>query len=488
MVKVALINLPSSSVRRGEEHNGLAFLDSFLKSNNVYSKIFDAYAVGATLERLIFELSEWCLKNHNSDLILAISPYVTSYSSLLKLGKEMKNKFSNIKIILGGHFASLHREKFMKELKWLDGIILGEGELTILDLVSKSSWENIPGFYKKEENFIKRNRIIELDDLPFQTRYLSKEDLQNQPYSLVTSRGCSGNCSFCSMMSFYSLNKGPIQSSRSAKNVVDEMKKIIETYNNLAFKIVDDNFFRVNDEENKFLKDLKCELTKENIAPLIRLSARPDDITEERAKLLKDIGVQVLAIGGESSIQKSLDLFNKKITVEITERTISILKKEGIKVLLNFIFFDPTLTIEDLKKNHTFIKKHYKDVILHRINSHLWLRNTDQIVEKLSELGLVEKIDFPYVTYKYLDQKVEKIKILFDEYCNGNMKAYYTIVDPLMAPDSTISETHWKIYKKFVLDDLNILEKIILNVEKGVSDDDNFKGNENRISDQYMLV
>ncbi|MGL4402808.1 MAG: B12-binding domain-containing radical SAM protein [Fusobacteriaceae bacterium] len=487
MTKIALINLPGSSVRRGEEHNGLAILHSFLNKKGYSTEIFDAYARGNKVEELIAQVQDWCLNDIGSKKIIGVSPYVTSYPELVKFGETLKKEFPHIKIILGGHFGTLHHSLLIKDLQWIDGIIAGEGEYTLLELCQKENWENITGFYNGKNQFIKRKRIIELDELPFQTRYLSKEELQGQPYSLVTSRGCFGNCSFCSMLSFYSHNEGPIQTARSAKNVADEMELLAKKYDARSFKIVDDNFFRINDVENKFLKELKTEIKKRGLKPLIRLSARPDDITEERAKLLKDIGVQVIAIGGESSIEKSLELFNKNITVEITEKSIAILKKHNIKVLLNFIVFDPTLSFEDLKQNFEFIKKYSKDVIFHRINSHLWLRNTDPIVKKLIKLGLVSEEGFPYVDYRYRDLKVEKVKILFDNYCNQNMKAYYSAVDPLMAPDSLIEKNQWELYQKIISEDLSIVKNILNMTEREYSPKEVVK-TESRNSDKYLLV
>lgn len=487
MIKIALINLPGSSVRRGEEHNGLAILHSFLNKKGYSTEIFDAYARGNRIEELIAQVQNWCLNDMESKKIIAISPYVTSYPELVKFGETLKKEFPHIKIILGGHFATLHRSRLIREFNWIDGIIVGEGEYTLLELCQKENWENITGFYNRKNQFIKRKRIIELDELPFQTRYLSKEELQGQPYSLVTSRGCFGNCSFCSMLSFYSHNEGPIQTARSAKNVIDEMELLTKKYDVRSFKIVDDNFFRADDIENKFLKELKSEIKKRGLQPLIRLSARPDDITEERAKLLKDIGVQVIAIGGESSVEKSLELFNKNITVEITEKSIAILKKHNVKVLLNFIVFDPTLSFENLKQNFEFIKKYSKDVIFHRINSHLWLRNTDPIVKKLMKLGLVNEEGFPYVDYLYSDWKVEKMKNLFDNYCNQNMKFYYSIVDPLMAPNSFIEKNQWELYQEIISEDLLVAEKILNLIEKESSPKEVVE-NESRNSDKYLLI
>ena len=125
---------------------------------------------------------------------------------------------------------------------------------------------------------------MNLDQLPFQTRYLTLQQLEGQPFSITTSRGCYGECSFCSISSFYKTNTYNLkQTYRSAKSVSKEIHELVKKYHINNLKIVDDNFFRNN--SNTFLIELIELLSDLNIS--FRISARPNDITQERAVLLK---------------------------------------------------------------------------------------------------------------------------------------------------------------------------------------------------------
>ena len=206
---------------------------------------------------------------------------------------------------------------------------------------------------------------MNLDQLPFQTRYLTLQQLEGQPFSITTSRGCYGECSFCSISSFYKTNTYNLkQTYRSAKSVSKEIHELVKKYHINNLKIVDDNFFRNN--SNTFLIELIELLSDLNIS--FRISASPNDITQERAVLLKKMGVAVVAIGVESANEESLQLFNKGIKVESSERAIEHLKNNQITCLANFIMFDPIIDIDGISENCKFVERHIEDSIFHRIN------------------------------------------------------------------------------------------------------------------------
>jgi radical SAM superfamily enzyme YgiQ (UPF0313 family) len=260
----------------------------------------------------------------------------------------LKQIDSSIEIIAGGHFASLNKEYIMSKCSWLDAIIVGEGELSLYEYTTKYTTENtIKGVYNRHSKFIPRERIVDLDTLPFQTRYLTLNELNGQPFSLYTSRGCYGECSFCSISSFYQTNTKEIkQTFRSADSVANEINSIYNNYGCKVIKIIDDNFFRCR--SNEFIIDLIRSIKDLPIS--FRLFARPNDITEERGKLLKQLNVKVLAIGVESTHEESLKLFNKGIDLNDSIKAINILKSNEITCLANFIMFTPIIDIINLKK------------------------------------------------------------------------------------------------------------------------------------------
>lgn len=455
--KLLLINLPGDSIRKAEEHCGLALLKAFIKSNNIETDILDAYALNLSLKESLNKIDEWIKRNIGYSLFIGISPFVTSHDSFVAVGEFIKTKDKDVVVFAGGHYASLNREFLKKQCNWLDAIIVGEGEYTLLELLKKGVSENIPGLYIGQENFIVRDRIESLDTLPFQDRYLSLEQLGGQPMTITTSRGCYGECSFCSIASFYKLNGNIKQTFRSANSVAQEIKTLVEKYNIKSLKIVDDNFFRDNSDD--FLEELANKIENLNIS--IRLSARPNDITENRARLLKKMGVTIIGIGVESADEKSLKFFNKGIDIEYSKRAIEILKKYEITCLINYIMFNPIIDIEGVEKNLNFVEKYKDSSVFHRINSHLWIRSTDPLVEKLVDLGLCDRIGFPYIECRYRNKEVYMIMELFTKWCKCNMNEYYKNADVLMAKGIKGNEKYEKEYRDILYKDIKILRKLI---------------------------
>lgn len=465
-MKVLLINLPGESLRKPEEHCGLAFLKSYLDMNNIYVEIFDAYAKRKTLAETINFIESFITENMGKDLYICVSPFVTSHESFVVIGERIKRMFPKVYIIVGGHYASLNKEYLLKTYDWIDAIIVGEGEVSLYELLTKPGTENIPGVYKRQfqDHFVKRDRIVNLDDLPFQSRYLTMDELEGQPLAITTSRGCYGECSFCSISSFYKLNGCIKQTYRSARSVSNEIHQLVKKFDIKSLKIVDDNFFR--GKSDVFLTNL-IELTRDlNIK--YRLSARPNDITKYRAQKLKELGATVIGIGAESAHRKSLELFNKGIDISYSDEAIEILSAAKITTLVNFIMFNPIIDIDGLLENCLYVEKHMEHCLFHRINSHLWIRSTDPIVDRLVYMGLCDRKGFPYIECRYQYKDVVEIKELFDIWCNSNMKEYYKFADILMAKGIKGNEETYFNYKKILIKDVDILKTLILLSKNGL--------------------
>ena len=129
--------------------------------------------------------------------------------------------------------------------------------------------------------------------------------------------------------------------------------------------------------------------------------------------------------------------------------------------------FNPIIDIDGLLTNCLFVEKHMSESLFHRINSHLWIRSTDPIVDKLVELRLCERKGFPYIECKYKNTEIVKLRGIFDIWCNSNMKEYYSYADVLMAKGIVGNESVYTEYKRMLKKDIEILKKLILLSKEG---------------------
>lgn len=464
-MRVLLINLPGESVRKPEEHCGLAFLKAYLEERKICTDILDAYAKRKTVEECLDSIRDWIEKGQEDCNYIGISPFVTSHENFVRAGEYIKRISEETVVFAGGHYASLNKEYLMNAYDWLDAVIVGEGEVSLYEMLQNPFDSNVAGVYKRKyrDNFIKRERIKNLDSLPFQARYLTPDELEGQPFAITTSRGCYGECSFCSISAFYKLNDCIKQTFRSPSSVSEEIHGLVEKYKITSLKIVDDNFFR--DKSDDFLDALIEELSDLNIT--FRLSARPNDITEYRAEKLRELGATVIGIGAESAHEESLRLFNKGIDISYSDRAIRYLSDQGITCLVNFIMFNPIIDIDGVLDNCLFVEKHMSESLFHRINSHLWIRSTDPIVDKLVDMNLCERKGFPYIECRYKHDEIIKLREIFDVWCYSNMKEYYSYADILMAKGIAGNEAVYAEYKRMLKKDVEILKNLIMMSKEG---------------------
>lgn len=472
-MRVLLINLPGESVRKPEEHCGLAFLKAYLEEREIHTDILDAYATRKTVEECLQCIEKWLSEGRGEKNYVGISPFVTSHENFVAVGEHIKSILPDTIVFAGGHYASLNKEYLIRSYDWLDAIIVGEGEFSLYEMLVNSFDNNIAGVYKRnhKDNFMRRERIKDLDTLPFQARYLTPKELEGQPFAITTSRGCYGECSFCSISTFYKLNDCIKQTFRSPASVSKEIHELVDKYHITSLKIVDDNFFR--DRSDDFLDGLVEELRDLDIT--FRLSARPNDISEHRAEKLRELGATVIGIGAESAHEDSLRLFNKGIDISYSDRAIKHLSDNGITCLVNFIMFNPIIDIDGVLTNCLFVEKHMEESLFHRINSHLWIRSTDPIVDKLVDLGLCERKGFPYIECKYKNDVIIKLREVFDIWCNSNMKEYYSYADILMAKGIVGNEEVYTKYKAMLKKDVAILKALVMMCKEGRLDQEGKK-------------
>ena len=160
--------------------------------------------------------------------VYGFSCYIWNREYVLYLCKNLKKLLPDCKIFLGGPEVSFDAEEILAENEFIDYVVCGEGEKSVLRLI-----ENLPD----ERCIFEPDAVKSLDELPFP---YTDDDLKNivAGEKLVyyeTSRGCPFNCSYC----LSSVDKGvrflPIERVKS------EIKKMVDA-GAMTIKFVDRTF------------------------------------------------------------------------------------------------------------------------------------------------------------------------------------------------------------------------------------------------------
>ena len=301
--------------------------------------------------------------------LFGISSTTDSFLGCCKIAKNIKDNFPHIPIVLGGvHATIVGGDIILNELSGVfDYVLEGEGEYSLPMLAesvirpNKEMLLKIDGLCYYDNGVIRKNPrklISDLDLLCFPNRNAIRQpeesvySVYGKDVTMITSRGCSHNCSFCSVSSFY----GHTWRFRSIENVLFEIEDIVSQYGEKFFlHFIDDNFFV--DAKRAFMIINKAHSRWPNIK--YSFATRSDQVirNEMYLKGMAELGVVSVELGIENGSQRVLMRYNKKTTVAQNEAALKILKKLKIEAAIDYIFFDHYTDIEDIKDNIQFLKR-----------------------------------------------------------------------------------------------------------------------------------
>lgn len=347
--KILLIN-PTDY---GGQPLGLAYLASVLEKEGYKVEILDMPTLKTSLKEVYYYL-----KGQSPDIVGvgSLTPNMPTTYEICKFAKSL-----GIITVVGGPHITTLPYRTMKECKQIDVSVLGEGELTTLELVTtidkhgfldSRDLNRIKGIvYRDQNNNVRttepRPFIKNLDDLPFPARHLLSMD--NVSHALIiASRGCPFNCGFCTVHDIF----GRSIRYRTVENVLSEMETIKQDFGITRFHFPDT--FTVS---RKFVHKFCREITKRGLSVQWTCSTRVDTISRNMVKEMKDAGCNKLLFGVESGSDEILSYANKGFNTEQIRRGFSIAQEVGIKTHAFLMIGFPYEKKEQVKRSIEFVKK-----------------------------------------------------------------------------------------------------------------------------------
>lgn len=340
---------------------GLCCLAAVARKDGYKVCIIDAPAVGSSYEDIVNEIA-WL-----SPKYIGLTASTLAIESAHKLASFIKKNQKEVIIIVGGsHITALPEETLLK-YRSFDFGVMGEGEDTLIELLSvfknNQKFEEVRGlvYRKKNKVMVNDNRpfIKDLDSLPIPAWDLlpplerfyrsSPQSFNRLPScSLVTSRGCPNQCTFCDRSIFGNCVRG------YSPDYVIKMIKILSRQYGIKHLLIDDDTFTVLRDRLKKI----CQLIiKEKIDLTWTCLARVDTVDKELLKLMKKAGCWQILYGIESGDQNVLNSLKKNITLEEVEKALKLTHECGIKTKGFFILGTPLETKETAGETIKFLKK-----------------------------------------------------------------------------------------------------------------------------------
>ncbi|HUU49999.1 MAG TPA: radical SAM protein [Nitrospinota bacterium] len=301
--------------------------------------------------------------------LVGISTITTTAPRAHNIAKRVKK--AGIPVVMGGtHVTFLPDEA----LNYADYVVRGEGEETLVELVDYlekggdlrkikglSFKENGINIHNPNRSFLENQELNPIPDYSLIEGWKAPKEFGKTSrfqwkskgvVSIETSRGCPYSCKFCTVNVFFGKN----YRYKSVDRVMEELR--YQKGSHIFF--CDDNF-AFNKERTK---ELLRRMIKEKIPPewsaQVRADAAKDD---ELLFLMKKSNCFCVFVGFESINPKTLELYDKRQTLEEIEYSIKRFHDFGINIHGMFVLGSDEDDIETIRETAKFAKKNNIDSV-----------------------------------------------------------------------------------------------------------------------------
>ncbi len=367
---------------------GILHLAAIAREYGYKVKLIDAHAESLTVEDLFSRVAEF------DPHVVCLTAMTIMIDAAAEIAKTIKNKRPYVITMVGGVHFTAEPIKTLEQYPQFDYGVVGEGEIALIDFlqnvhpsqVKSLAWRD--GLTGKIVVNPRREFFKDLDEFPFPAFDLVKDKLFShyrlsvfgtkhfRSIGLVTSRGCSGHCSFCDLGVV-----GRGYRIMTAPYLIGNLMKIRDEYNVNDLLFYDDMFTG----NRKRLEDF-CHAMIDAGNPFTwSCCSRVDFVSYlDILNLMKAAGCHTIEFGVESGCQRILDSMRKNVTKEKIAHVIDMATKAGITTKANFILGHLGETYDSIEETIAFANSLNVNYVQH---THLVPLPGSEIYETANKFG-----------------------------------------------------------------------------------------------------
>lgn len=287
--------------------------------------------------------------------VFGISSICSNFPYALELAELIRSRWPAAKIIMGGPQPSSVPEATLRTYPAVDAIVIGEGERTLLELLSsdwtETSLRQVPGMAIRTASGVERTSprplIEDLDELPMPDFSLLniRHYLKLTPtLALIEAgRGCPFACNFCSTATFWSRK----YRAKSPARILEEMTQLNKSLGMTCFNLTHDNFTTSPKYVRKF-----CEyfIANNRQGFTWSSSARTDSLLRCNPKLMRDAGCRYLFFGVDTGSPRLQEIIDKHLDLEEFKAVLRQTVELGIEATVSLILGYPEETRDELNQ------------------------------------------------------------------------------------------------------------------------------------------
>jgi radical SAM superfamily enzyme YgiQ (UPF0313 family) len=323
--------------------------------------------VGETVDRLVFE--------HEPDVI-GLSVMTFQRPTALRLVERLRRLRPRARIVAGGYDPSLATAAWTGADRGVDFVVRGEGEETLSELLRAleggRGFEGIAGLSYRANGGFRHNpprpvRPLEDDTLRLPSRaarVLGGYTLLGKPIDVVeTSRGCTFDCSFCSIIAM----RGRNFHRRGLARVLADIRDARD-HGARAIFIVDDNI-TLDVRRFEALCDAIVEAGLDDIEYVVQaMTSAIADHGETLAPRMRRAGFRYVFLGIENVLPEDLGFLkaeaknrrheNGRSAGNATLQAVEHIHRNDMLVVGGLIVGNPGDTRESIEANLEFARRH----------------------------------------------------------------------------------------------------------------------------------
>ena len=377
-------------------------------------------------EKCQIEIAEYTI-NHRPEAIIAdiykkkpdvlnFSCYIWNWEYVQEVMTELHKLMPQVPIYLGGPEVSFTSEAILKQYPFLAGIVIGEGEVTFLELcrayIEKRDANLVPGISGEPRG------LVNINDIPF--FYDDMAAFEHRIVYYESSRGCPYRCSYC---------LSSIDKTVRLRNL-DLVKKELQFFLDLKIPQVKfiDRTFNCN-------RDHACEvwqyiLDHDNGITNFHFEISADILTDRELNILQQMrpGLVQLEIGVQSTNPETIKEINRVMNIDKLQEVVA--RIHSFKNIHQHLDLIAGLPYEDFVTFQNSFNEVYSMKPQQLQLGFLKVLKGAKMWEKAAEYGIVYTEKPPYevlftnwITYEEI-LKLKQVEEMVEMYYNSNQFTY----------------------------------------------------------------
>ena len=287
------------------------------------------------------------IENREADLY-GLSCYTVARHVAARLGDEIRRAHPDDHVAAGGPHASSLAVEWLSHYPAFDTVVIGEGEETLVELCEHLrdglDPTAIPGTaYRGADGPQLAPPRPPIEDLDSLARPWEVFDYG----FLVTSRGCPGQCSFCSSPAFW----GRRVRFRSAESVLAELEELVRVRGHRYLHIKDDTFTA----DRKRALEICQGIVERNLTFRWACDTRVDLLDGEVLTAMRRAGCTKINLGIESANAEVLSHLNKRTDLDRARQVTAMARELGLDIRYYLIAGAHGETPQSLRETFEFL-------------------------------------------------------------------------------------------------------------------------------------